>query len=106
MTNSRAKGARGEREFAQFLRERGVEARRGQQFAGGGDSPDVVHDIEGVHFEVKRVERFQLWDAVDQAEKDAPVDHIPVVVHRKNGRKWVAVIDAHELVKLLHDRDV
>ena len=54
--NSRAKGARGEREFAAFMREHGYEAHRGQQFAGSADSPDVVHSIPGIHIEVKRVE--------------------------------------------------
>lgn len=42
--NSRRKGALGELEFSAFLRGRGIEARRGQQFAGGQDSHDVVHD--------------------------------------------------------------
>ena len=40
--NSRAKGARYERELARYLDENGFPARRGQQFAGGSDSPDVV----------------------------------------------------------------
>lgn len=50
---SRDKGARGEREFRDLLREHGFEARRGQQFAGGNDSPDVVTDLP-CHVEVKR----------------------------------------------------
>ena len=33
--HSKQKGARGEREFAEFLRDRGIEAGRGQQFSGG-----------------------------------------------------------------------
>ena len=40
--NSRQKGARGERMFRDMFREAGFEARRGQQFSGGTDSPDVV----------------------------------------------------------------
>ena len=42
--NSRAKGARYERELARYFEENGFPARRGQQFAGGSDSPDVVCD--------------------------------------------------------------
>ena len=54
--NGRQKGAQGEREFATVLKDLGIEARRGQQFSGGKDSPDVVADLTGVHFEVKRVQ--------------------------------------------------
>ena len=58
--NSRDKGARGERELAAELhRLFGVTARRGVQYQGGTDSPDVVSDFDEIHFEVKRTER--LW---------------------------------------------
>ena len=40
--NSRAKGARGERLWRDELRAQGFTARRGQQFSGSPDSPDVV----------------------------------------------------------------
>ena len=47
--NSRAgKGKVGEREFAELLRAHGFDARRGQQFAGGADSPDVVSEALGL----------------------------------------------------------
>jgi Holliday junction resolvase len=40
---SREKGKRGELELAAELRRLfGIEARRGVQYCGGGDSPDVV----------------------------------------------------------------
>jgi Holliday junction resolvase len=53
--NSNQKGKRGEREAAAFLTDEGFPARRGQQFAGGTDSPDVVcESLSGLHFEVKR----------------------------------------------------
>ena len=98
--NSRDKGKRGELEFAAYLRERGFEARRGQQFSGGGDSPDVVHSIPGVHLEVKRVEQFRLYDAVEQAVADAG-DKMPVVVHRRNRGEWVAILHVDDLLELL-----
>jgi len=40
--NSREKGKRGERQWRDELRANGYTARRGQQFAGSPDSPDVV----------------------------------------------------------------
>lgn len=55
--NSRAKGQRGERELADFITAAGFPARRGQQFAGGPDSPDVVCPGLPFHIEAKRTER-------------------------------------------------
>ena len=49
----REKGKRGEREVVQLLRAFEFEARRGHQYRGGSDSPDVIHNIANVHLEVK-----------------------------------------------------
>ena len=58
---SRNKGQRGEREFASELRRLfGIDARRGVQYCGGADSPDVITDFDEIHFEVKRTERLSL----------------------------------------------
>ena len=100
MTNSRAKGAAGEREFANFLKGHGfIEARRGQQFKGGSDSPDVI-GLAGVHLEVKRVEHLRLWDAMEQSKRDADDNEVPVVVHRSNRRPWVVIMDAEDFLEL------
>lgn len=88
--NSRAKGARGEREAAKVIvAVLGVPARRGQQFSGGSESPDVVVDVEGVHWEIKRVENLNVTKSVKQAVRDAGPDKTPVVLHRKNGEEWL-----------------
>lgn len=97
---SRRKGKVGEREVAQLLQRHGFEARRGQQFAGGGDSPDVVHNIPNVHLEVKRVERFNLYEALARADADAGPGEDSVVFHRRNGQKWVVVMDADYWLQL------
>lgn len=99
--NSRDKGARGERELAQFLREHGFEARRGVQFAGGPDSQDVVHNIPGCHVECKRVEQLSLYKALDQARRDAAPDAIPLVAHRRNKREWVAILPLSDFLGLI-----
>ena len=99
--NSRAKGARGEREWAQWLRDNlGIEARRGQQFAGGTDSPDVI-GLEGSHAEVKRVEKLNLSNAMAQAVRDCG-DNLPYVAHRKNGGDWMITIQARDLMYFKH----
>lgn len=99
MTHSRNKGKRGEREASKELaRLFHVEARRGQQFQGSPDSPDVV-GLPGIHVEVKRVEAFRLYAALEQALADAG-ENIPLVLHRPNGREWVAVVRLEDLPRL------
>lgn len=91
MTNQRQKGIRGELEWRDELRAHGYDAERGQQRAGGGDSPDVAGGIPGTHVEVKRTEAFRLYDAVNQARRDsAGTGKIPYVAHRCNSRNRVA----------------
>lgn len=102
--NSRQKGARGEREWRDQLRAAGYTARRGQQFAGGTDSPDVICDeLCGlIHFEVKRVESLNLAAAMEQAKRDA-VGKVPVVAHRRNSQPWLVTLPAEALFRLFRD---
>lgn len=95
MTNSKQKGARGEREAAAKLREYGWSARRGQQYSGANGDPDII-GLPGHHIEVKRVEKLNLDDAMAQAVADARDGEIPVVMHRKNNGKWRITLDADD----------
>ena len=100
--NSRAKGCRGEVECAKLFRSYGFpEARRGQQYHGGPDSPDVV-GVPGLHIEVKRTERLNLYDALAQAKRDAGED-LPVVIHRKNDSEWVVILSFADFMKLYRE---
>lgn len=108
--NSRQKGARGERELAKFLNEAGFKgSRRGQQFHGGADSPDVVTSdprLAGFHFEGKRVEQGNLYKWLAQATADAAGGRkVPVVAHRKNGKEWVAILRLEDFLELIKDKD-
>lgn len=98
--NSRQKGARGEREAAAaWAAAVGGTARRGQQFHGGTDSPDVVTSIPGIHLEVKRVERGNPYSWVDQAVRDAG-DSVPVVLHKRNFCDWLVVLRLSDVTRL------
>ena len=100
MINSRRKGAEGERELAKILLSRGYEdARRGQQFKGGGDSPDVI-GLPGIHIECKRVERLDLTAAYEQSFRDAADGEIPAVFHRKNREPWMVTVSLEDFFKL------
>lgn len=90
--NSRQKGASGERELANYLKAHGYDSRRGQQFCGGSDSPDVT-GLPGFHIEAKRTEKTDMYGWLEQAAKDAGVDSLPIVVHRKSRKKWVTIME-------------
>jgi hypothetical protein len=100
--NSRAKGARAEREAAKIWSDvMGCSARRGQQFSGGKDSPDVVHSVPGIHLEVKRVERGNPYDWMGQAIVDAGDGQVPVVLHRRNNKPWLLIVRLEDVPKFL-----
>lgn len=87
---SRDKGKRGEREVARILRDAGYDCHRGVQYHGGPDSPDVI-GLPGVHIEVKRTERLNLYDALGQSKADSGHSEMPIVIHRRNDCEWVVI---------------
>ena len=99
---SREKGKRGERELSNVLKEHGYKARRGVQYQGGSDSPDVI-GLPGIHIECKRTEKFRLEDAMQQAKEDCDPFSLPAVFHRKNGKNWVVVMDLEDWL-ILYDK--
>lgn len=97
---SRDKGKRGERELANALRNCGYETRRGQQYSGTETSADVV-GLPGIHIECKRTESLRLYEALEQAERDAGASgDLPAVFHRKNGKPWVVIMELGNWLKL------
>ena len=60
---------------------------------------DVV-GLPGVHIECKRVEKLNLYAAVEQSRNDAREAEIPVVMHRKNRREWLVTMPLKEWMKM------
>ena len=107
MVNSRQKGKRGELEWRDILRATGWhEARRGQQYAGGGESPDVVGGPDGTHAEVKVRERHDPWASMEQAQKDAAPGAMPYVAMKKNHHPWLVVMRAEDFLELMKLKEV
>ena len=101
MTQSRAKGCRGELEASKIWAQvMGGQARRGQQFSGGNESPDVVSSFPGIHIEVKRCERGNPYDWVAQARRDG-VGKCPIVLHRRNNQPWLLIMELDNAPKFL-----
>jgi hypothetical protein len=100
--NSREKGASAERELASKLRSLfGVMARRGQQFSGGHDSPDVVFS-DKIHIESKRTERLNLSQAYAQSKRDSKYPdsgRIPCVMSRRSREDWLVTVCLDDIIE-------
>ena len=99
--NSREKGKRGERQWRDELRAQGFQARRGQQFSGSPDSPDVVcEQLRWIHFEVKAVEKLNVQYAMEQAQRDCE-GKVPIVAHKRSFRTWLVTMKAETFFRFL-----
>ena len=101
MTNSRDKGARGEREWARVCRDNGYDCRRGQQYSGV-EGEDVI-GLPGIHIEVKRVQALNIENAIAQSRRDAKEGEIPIVAFRRNNEKWKVCMDAESFFNLYRE---
>ena len=100
--NSKRKGSAGERELCEILRQAWYESahRNDQRYVGGVDNPDVAA-IPGYHIEVKRTERLSLYEAYEQATRDANGHAVPVVMHRRSRKPWLCVMKLSDWLKLV-----
>lgn len=100
--NSREKGKRGELQWAKALTSFGWPSERGQQRAGGPDSPDVKGALDGViYWEVKRQHNRALNTWHDKAVSEAPAGAVAVVVHRRNHQPWTCTLGLLDLARVL-----
>lgn len=59
--------------------------------------------LDGIHIEVKRVERLNIDEAMEQSIRDLKTKkekRLPVVFHRKNRKQWKATMQFEDWVKL------
>lgn len=91
--NSKQKGKRGENEICRVLKQYGFDCRRSVQYNGKAEEgqADIV-GLTGIHAEIKRVERLNLYDAMAQAIHDAKDGELPTVFHRKNHSEWLVTM--------------
>lgn len=97
--SQRDKGANGERELSNLLREQyGYETRRGMVFLHQSD----LIGLSGIHPEVKRVERLNIWEAMRQAVLEAGIrrDGLPTVFHRRNRGEWLVTMRLRDWIDL------
>ena len=89
--NSKQKGKRGELELAHLLQTYGYPAERGVQYSGLKGNADVV-GVDGLHIECKRSEQVRDDVFLQQAENDARKGQVPIVMYRRNGEEWKALL--------------
>lgn len=109
---SRNKGKRGELQWRNLLREMGFDPNttyRAAQFSGrapDGSSADVVcAELPSIHFEVKNVEKLNLWNAYAQASRDSH-DRFAVVAHTKNQFGWLCSLGEADFRYILSHSDI
>ena len=103
--NSKTKGKVGELELAHYLTDAGHPARRGQQFQGTPDSPDIVcPTLSQYNLECKRKEKLSLYQAMEQAESDCGEGQSPVVIHRRNKKRWVSIMYLDDWLELVSEK--
>lgn len=99
---SRNKGATAERELATMLsNELGYPIKRklGQAREGGDDI-----QVENYRLEVKRREKLAVESWCKQVEEVAEPGEWPVVVFRRSGQKWRAVVPIELLIKAMREK--
>lgn len=81
---SQRKGRGGELEICRIFQAHGIPAEPGQAVSYGS-TPDIT-GVGGIHCEVKRVERLNVPEAMNQAIRDSEKfrDGVPTLFHRRN----------------------
>lgn len=98
--SAQRKGADGERELATVLNSYGYQTERGSS-QNYGTIPDVT-GLPGIHIEVKRVERLNVPEAMQQAIRDSIKfkDGIPALFHRRNRQPWLVTMQLTDWIEL------
>lgn len=97
---SQSKGRTAELELVKILNDHGIPAEPGKAVSFG-ETPDIT-GIQGIHAEVKRVERLNINTAMDQAVRDADrfCDGSPAVFHRQNRTQWKVTMLLTDWIRL------
>ncbi len=96
---ARNKGANAERELANLLRDMwGYDVHRGKVFYGESD----LVGLDGIHPEVKRVEKLNIHAAMEQAkaEADKRGDGLPTVFFRRDRGEWLVTMRLEDWIDL------
>ena len=97
---SQRKGAAGEKELAAILQEYDYNCTRGGSLTFG--SVADVTGLSGIHIEVKRVEKLNVGEALEQSVRDSERmrDGLPALFHRRNRKPWLVTMRLSDWLQL------
>lgn len=97
---SQRKGAAGERELGQILREYGYSCDRGGSLSFG-EVPDLS-GLPGIRIEVKRVEKLNVCEAMEQSIHDSERmrDGMSALCHRRNRKPWLVTMRLEDWMRI------
>lgn len=110
--NSKQKGKAGELELVKKLAQYGYETRRSVQYNGRTEEGEAdLIGLPGIHIECKRVEKLNIDDALEQADRDNAGKRelsfyeriLPAVFHRKNRKKWKVTMYMEDFIELYRE---
>lgn len=98
---SKRKGKSGELEVAHLYQDIGYMARRTSQYCGSsGDASDVT-GVPYIHIEVKRQEKLNMYDWLEQAKRDSQgTGDVPVVHYRQSRKGWRVLLECEDLQRI------
>lgn len=98
---SQRKGSTGEKELVGLLQDSGYTDVVQPPQPTYGRRPDV-EGLPGIHVEVKRREKINLYEATAQAERDSVKfrDGLPTVFWRKNRKGWLVTMPLEDWLRL------
>lgn len=66
-----------------------------------GEVPDLT-GLPGIHIEVKRVEKLNVVEAMEQSIRDSErmEDGIPALFHRRNRKPWLVTMRLEDWISL------
>ena len=99
--SSQRKGREAELELVKVLHGFGFESVQAGEPVSYGSTPDLV-GLPGIHVEVKRVERLNVSQAMNQAERDSErfQDGVAVIFHRRNREPWMVTMNLDDFMKI------
>lgn len=98
--SSQRKGREAERELSGIFRSLGYDTRPGIPLSYG-EEPDIV-GLPGIHVEVKRVEKLNVLEAMQQSIRDSErfKDGSPALFHRRSRSPWLVTMRLDDWLKL------
>jgi hypothetical protein len=55
------------------------------------------------HLEIKRVEKLNIHEAIEQAKRDKGPDELSVVMHRKNNCEWLVTMPFTDWIRIFRE---